>query len=267
MGAGNKIRDHIETKENQLESFENLLVRRDRLYREAESILIGYNKLFGDLVVENFKIKIECIKTKKAINYCRRRLNRGLPVDANDMKVAIEKEMYLYQCQLKEMIADVEGAKSARVIPAVQIRKCKSIYRRLVKRIHPDTHWITMQNETLKELWVRTTKAYHDINIEELENLEILVGKTLEMLGEESLEADYSDLEARIERIEHQINEIITSEPYILRQFCQDETAEKLHRVVLQEEYESFGQYLESLTKVLNEILEKGDIQLLWKMD
>lgn len=261
------ISNELETKEGQLEHFANLLVRRDRLYQEAEFILVDYNRLFGDLIVENFRLKIECIRTKKAINYCRRRLNRGLPIDANDMKAAIEKEMYLYQCQLKEMIADVEGAKAARIIPAVQVRKCKRIYRRLVKRIHPDTHWITMQNETLKDLWLRTIKAYHNLNLEELENLEILVGKTLEMLGEESLEVDYSDLEARIERIEYQINEIITSEPYILRQFCQDETAEKLHRVVLQEEYESFSQYLESLTKVLNEILEKGDIQLLWKMD
>lgn len=263
MGTSSKL----ETKESQLEHFENLLVRRDRLYRDAESILIDYNQLFGELIIENFRLKIECIKTKKAINYCRRRLNRGLSVDANNMNAAIEKEMLLYQSQLQEMISDVERAKTAETIPEAQVKKCKSIYRRLVKRIHPDTHWITMQNDTLKELWVKTAEAYQNLNAEELENLEILIGSALEMLGEESLEVDYTDLEARIERVERQINEIITSEPYILRQFCADEKAEELHRLVLLEECENFRQYLETLTKTLNEILEKGDIQLLWKMD
>ncbi|MBQ7557978.1 MAG: hypothetical protein IJT00_07930, partial [Lachnospiraceae bacterium] len=54
------------------EEYEELLLRRDQLYREAGSYMTAYTREFGDLITSNFELKVECIKQKKTISYCRR---------------------------------------------------------------------------------------------------------------------------------------------------------------------------------------------------
>ena len=73
-----------------IEELGNLLVWRDRLCKEAETYRILYTREFGELIVANFELKIECIGKRKAISYCRRRMNRGLAVDVRRMQAYAE---------------------------------------------------------------------------------------------------------------------------------------------------------------------------------
>ena len=54
-----------------------------------------YLKELDDMIKINNTLREECMKKKKAIAYCRRRINRGLPVDRDRMIEDIEKEMRL----------------------------------------------------------------------------------------------------------------------------------------------------------------------------
>jgi hypothetical protein len=58
----------------------------------------------SDLITGIFQLKVECIKIKKMISYCRRRLNRGLSIDTDHMQKDIDKEMKLHYLQLKEQL-------------------------------------------------------------------------------------------------------------------------------------------------------------------
>ena len=93
--------------------YEELLIRRDHLYKDATSYQIAYTKEFGELILENFKLKVECIKKKKTINYCRRRLNRGLSINADRMNAEIEAEMFLYYEQLMDLTKETDEAKNS----------------------------------------------------------------------------------------------------------------------------------------------------------
>ncbi len=249
------------------EEYEELLVRRDQLFKEAGSYMTAYTAEFGDLITANFELKVECIKKKKTISYCRRRMNRGLAIDAERMQTEIEQEMQLYYVQLKEMIADTETAKKAENVGQYRYGRAKKIYRRLAKLIHPDINKKTMENEKLKELWMRIVIAYRHSNIDELDDLEVLVRKAMEELGEDGFEVELSDIEERIERVERQINDIITTEPYTYGEMLEHEEKKTSYREQLLAEHDDYQQYLENLTKTLDDMLREGGVKIVWKMD
>ncbi len=93
--------------------YEELLMKRDQMYKEADSYQIGYDREFGDLITRNFELKIECIRRKKTIAACMRRINRGLVIDVSEMMKDIEKEMTAYYIRLKDMNKEIAGAKDA----------------------------------------------------------------------------------------------------------------------------------------------------------
>ena len=65
-------------------------------------IMTSFSKEFGDMITANFKLKAECMKKKKTISYCRRRMNRGLAIDTARMKAEIEQEIIPQYTRLED---------------------------------------------------------------------------------------------------------------------------------------------------------------------
>ena len=64
--------DELIKKENgKYKKYEELLLKRDQLNKEAGAIHTLYIKEFGELLLEDFELKVECIKKKKQISYCQ----------------------------------------------------------------------------------------------------------------------------------------------------------------------------------------------------
>ena len=66
MSGNNMIKVNTDDQAR-YEEYAELLVRRDQLFKEAESYMTSYTAEFGDLITANFELKIECIKKKKII--------------------------------------------------------------------------------------------------------------------------------------------------------------------------------------------------------
>ena len=96
MSRANNSLAIIESDKKRSEEYEELLLKRDQLYRECGSYMTAYTQEFGDMITANFELKVECIKKKKTISYCRRRMNRGLAIDTTRMQAEIDQEMTLY---------------------------------------------------------------------------------------------------------------------------------------------------------------------------
>ncbi|MBQ5952370.1 MAG: hypothetical protein IJL66_09510 [Lachnospiraceae bacterium] len=254
------------SREEKLAEYEELLLRRDQLFREAGSYLTSYTKEFGDLLTANFEIRLECIKKKKAISYCRRRMNRGLPVDTAGMQEEIEREMTLYYAQLEELTRETEEAKQAKNVGAFRFEQAKKIYVRLAKKLHPDIYRETSENEDLKDLWNRITAAYHRSDLDELEDLEVLVRRQLESLGADAPKTVPDDLERRIERVEAQINDILTTAPHTYGELLADEVRKEEMKERLREEHAEYEEYLQNLTQALEDMLREGGVKLVWKL-
>ncbi len=262
----NSIVKVMESTEKRYTEYEELLIRRDQLAREAGSILTAYTKEFGDMINANFELKIKCIRTKKAISYCNRMTNRGLTVNVDLMNEALEKEMKLYNDQLRDMIDTTGRAKKSKNIDAFRLSRSKKIYRRLAKILHPDMNSATNENIKLSDLWGRIYLAYLHSDADELENLEVLVHRTMEDLGEDATDYNIDNLDERIEKIESQINEIITTEPYTYQDYLLDDDKKANHRAQLEEERSEYEEYLTTLTDELERLLKQGGVTLTWQM-
>ena len=257
----------MENSKARSEEYEELLLRRDQLFRESGSYMTAYTQEFGDLITANFELKVECIMKKKTISYCRKRMNRGLAIDTTRIQTEIDQEMTLYYTQLREMLDDTERAKKAGTISEYRLSRAKKIYRRLTKILHPDINKKTAENKNLMELWTRIAEAYQKSDVDELDDLEVLVRRAMEAMGDNSFELNLDDIETRIKRLENQINEILTTEPYIYGEILRDEKKKLSYREQLQAEHDDYEQYLKSLTKALDEMLREGGVTLVWQMN
>ena len=263
----NAIVKVMESTEKRYAEYEELLIKRDLLAREAGSILTAYTKEFGDQINANFELKIRCIKTKKAISYCHRMMNRGLSVNVDLMNEALEKEMKLYNDQLQDMLKSTESAKNSKLINEFQLSRAKKIYRRLAKILHPDMNSATKDNKKLNDLWDRIYQAYLRSDADELENLEALVRRVMEDLGSAGIDYNADNLEERIERIENQINDFISSEPYIYKEYLIDDEKKANYRAQLEDEHTEYEEYLVTLTNALNDLLKQGGVTITWQMN
>lgn len=257
----------IKVKNASYELYEELLLKRDHLYKEAESILIYYTQEFGTLITEVFEAKIECIRLKKAITYCQMMVNRGNPVNVQLLNDYLEEHMTVYYAELNDMLLENESAKNAKISSLIDVEQAKKIYRRLAKQLHPDINPMTEKIAQLKDLWNRITLAYHANQSRELSELEILVNKAIEDLGMGVCEIEIPDIEERICALEAEIHEILTTEPYIYEKILNDSEAVETKRKELETEKEEYVAYQKELEELLHKVMSDKEGSFLWTMN
>ncbi len=254
--------DLIKSAESKYEEYENLLLQRDQLSKEAGQIWTAYLKRFGQLISDSYKEKVECIKCKKIIAYYQSALNHGGAVDSAAMQKYLEQEMAAYYLNLKEMIRDTETAKNAERSTAYEVQRSKTLYRRLAKLVHPDINPDTDRSEILKQLWQRIVIAYHHNDVKDLAEREVLTRKALNDLGAGNVKVDIPDIEEKIYALKAEIVAIIHSEPYSLSYLVEDEDAAKKKESELKEELESYQKYHKELDAVILQMLQGGGLKI-----
>lgn len=259
--------DIVKAQNSKYDEYEALLLERDQLEREAGSIWTSYIKEFGQLMTDVFEEKIECIKRKKMIAYYQSAINHGGQVDQDAMQAYLDQEMAEYNAQLRRMIEDNKKSMESKASSPYTIRRCKEIYRRIARQIHPDTHPGTDQNETLSELWSETVTAYQMNDLKRLSELEVLVNKAIRDMGKELEKIDIPSIEERIEELKEEIEEIKNSEPYKFIYLLDDPEAVAKKKKGLTEELETYIKYRNDLDKVISDLLSNGGITISWRMN
>lgn len=244
----------IKVKDNRaLARYEEALLRRDNLRKEAEQIHIDFIREFGDLMTESFRMKVECIRKKKMISYCQKLMNLGKDINGNDLTRYIEKEMAEYEAELAEMIQGVTAAKHAEAISDADVRKVKKIYYALVKLIHPDMHPELADDSTIREYWGRIVTAYRHNDLDEMQELDTLVRMYLSGHGIDPSDVNVEDIEDKIAKVENEIETILTTNPYLYRLILENKKEIEAKKREYEEEIASYKKYSEELDEVLSE--------------
>ena len=247
--------------------YEELLTRRDEVKKQAFQYERAYVREFGDLILQIFQLKIECIRKKKTIEYCQVFINRGQSVEQNALQEYLQKELEEYRAQLDDMIKDNEAAKKHELVTEADMLKIKRIYHRLVKKIHPDINPITSENEELMGLWQRLIVAYNCNNLKEMEETEVLVNVLLEKLDLGTMDITIPDIDEKIEEIQAEIDRITSTDPYQYKHLLEDPEAVEQKKQELRDELEEYEDYSKQLDEMLNGTLENGGVTIKWLMN
>ena len=231
--------------------YEEALLRRDNLKREAEHYRWDYVSTFGGLITEAFELKVECIRLKKMIAFCQRQVNLGRKVEWATMTAAVEEEMTEYVTRLEAMQQEYAAALDAKPVSAADLAKIKKAYYRLVKKLHPDLHPDLAEDETVKAYWAQISLAYQGNNLARLEELELLVAAYLESIGYEDALPEIDDLEAKIVAVEQEIQTILATVPYTYKFLLDDPVSVRDKKQELKDEIASYRKYLKELEEVL----------------
>jgi len=246
--------------------YEKLLLRRDRLRKEAFHWEQSFIREFGELALQVFEMQLMCIRKKKAIAYCQTVKNRGGVVDGAQLQQYLEEETKELKAQHLQLIQVTQMANSGQAIGILEEREIKSLYRELVKLLHPDMNPLTEQHEELSNLWTEIVKAYRCNDLNALEECKDLAIAFLGSLGVEVGEYTLEELEEKIPLIEEEIERIRTTEPYLYSQLLLNSKLVEERKEEYRKQIDSYKTYEKQLDEVLNNLMV-GELSFVWTMN
>ena len=244
--------------------YEELLLQRDALEKEAFLYGREYTRVFGGRIVAAFELKVDCIALKKAIAFYITAKNRGAVPDADELAAKLGAEMAAYRARLEALQAEKEAAGKGRPIGAYELGEIKKIYRRIARQLHPDLSPLILTYPELNDLFQRAMIAYQCNDLKELRALEVLIGTALREKGVESFYAEIPDIEARIAELEEEIGQILSGEPYRYKELLSDAERIRKKEEELDADVEEYTRYKAELTAQLNELKEEAKTQ--WRI-
>jgi len=252
----------IPYKDESLKFYEKKLQERDSLRKEALFIRHEYNRIFGDIIVQIFEIKVDCISKKKLISYFQLAINRGDDIDIKKIKAQLEAEMKDYYKKLEDMVEANKIIKNSRILTEYDVLQIKKIYRKIAKKIHPDMNPQIEFNEVLSDLWQRVVEAYSCNELKELEELEILVDKALEDFNICFDKKTLVDIAKRIDEVNKEIETIKSTDPYMLKNIIESEEMVALEMQNYEEEKVKLVDYGRQLEEILAGLIASGGVML-----
>ncbi len=256
----------FKTGDSSFSKYEGLLIRRDEVRKEAFQYDQKYIREFGDLILEVFEKKLECIRKKKTIEYCQIFINRGQAVDQAALQAYLKKELEAYEARLKQMVKDNETASKSTVVTEVTMMKIKKIYHRLVKKIHPDINLAMSNNKELSDLWQRLLVAYNCNDLKEMMETEVLITAALDRLGVDTEAVYIPNINEKIAELEDEIEKIISTDPFQYKFLLADPEMVSDKKMGLKKEIDEYKAYSDQLEEVLKEYVE-GGMKISWQMN
>ena len=245
------MKEMIKVKNASYILYEELLLKKENLRKEGEQIYVSYLKEFGDLLMEAFRKKVECIRKKKMIAFCQRCRNRGEVINSQKLREAVTQEMKSYEDCLKAMAQSVKNAKESERVRYEEYLRVKEIYYRLARKIHPDMRPELAEDQVIRDFWNRIVIAYQYNQLRELEELEVLVKAYLEQNHINQEELIIEGVDKKISRLEKEIDAILSGTPYTFRFLLEDEEKRDQKKNEIQEEIREYSIYSAELEEIL----------------
>ena len=247
--------DVLKIRNSSYDKYSELLLKRDIVRKAALHYQIEYTGVFGNLIIAVFNEKLECIRKKKTIEYCRAMLNHGQEVVMSELRTYLDTELSAMREQLGSLVENYDAAKNSTDVAARDMLKIKSIFRELAKRMHPDLNPVVEDVEELKDLWNRIYIAYNRNDLKELEELEVLANAALEKLGQKGENTIIPpNLELKIMDLENEIKDIMERDPYAYKYILDDPGACREKKKDYEEELRFYKEYSSELDEVIKEM-------------
>lgn len=246
------MKEIVKVKNESYERYEELLIKKDSLKKEAEEYRIQYNREFGELSISVFEEKMNCIEKKKIISYCNNILLLDGKIIKAELDAYIEEVMAKYREALDILKDNTKKAKSRKDVPVDELKKIKCKYYTIAKLIHPDMNSDLKDDKTIQDLWNRTGVAYECFELKELEEIEILVNNYLESINHSHDDIVIPDVREKIFNLNQEIEEILNTDPYQYKYILSNKKLIKAKKKELKKELKDYLEYKKELEREIS---------------
>ena len=178
----------------------------ERLAVTRPYLLALYEASVGRWELLTLEAQLRFLRARRLLEAAQAAMAKHEPFDKDLAEEALDRELASWQDDIArktQAVADASWAKAS-ADPEFQerYRQAREIYRRLVLRLHPDL--IGEPTEAQKRLLLRAHEAYQAGEVEELADIEALIGAPPDIVEEasvlERLEAREGKLRAQLDK-------------------------------------------------------------------
>lgn len=242
-----------------LDQYEKLYIRKQTLEQESSQLRCRYMLLFGTLLIRRFSLEIRTVRQKKEIAAYIRIYNRGEIPDPQRIARDLNEKMADWYEMLRNLVRQEKAAQNAEPIPENDRLRIRQIFRSLVHQMHPDLHPELESDEEIKQLWNELLSAYHCMDLETMEEIQVQVLLRLKLKGENISLPSHCAVEERIRRLKEKIAVILETDPYRYREWIDDPDLVEEKKTELQEEISILNSYSQKLKQELEELIRSRE--------
>lgn len=208
--------------------FAELFEKKNYLLSYEENFLTAlYLELIGQKQYELFCIQTEVRSLRMKQQLIQAALNRDEKPNVIAIENQIKRELDAYYKQIEQQMGELEKAREVLLSPVLskeESEELKTLYRMLVKRLHPDLNPNLSQQEI--DLFHQVQTAYKVCNLTKIREYALLINTSLEkMKGEvaDSIQTLVESLKLQIAKLKGQIEALNKEFPFSYRTLLEDE--------------------------------------------
>lgn len=255
----------IEEVKQLKEDIVSLYEEKDELiYHICRNIETEYMSKVGVLEYKLYEFQCKILRLKRKIELYQMKINRQEVPNEKEIEEKLDVEYKKYEEKLNKMSNDIQDAlnrKNYVILSEENSKELKDIYRKLIKKLHPDLN--KENSEKNKNLLLQVTHAYENGDLETLKNLELLTDEIIEKecieVGElDELKQSKEKYKIIINGLIESINKIKDSFPYNKKEFLKSDILVQKRKDELNKEMKMYKEVYLKLEDILNKL--KGEI-------
>ncbi len=211
-----------------------LVAERDELFLiERKNIETTYLLTLGSLEYKAYEAQCICLRLKRKMELIQAKINRQEIIELVQIEDTLNDEFAEYQEKLEELLGKMNAAikrNRAEVLSKAQAKELKTLYRRIVKSLHPD--WHPDLTSAQLDLFRNAVTAYENGDLETLRIIDEMVYRPEIPEADEGamtvLVQEKQRLTALLQSVKAGIDKIKSEYPYTFKELVQN--PEKLAR-------------------------------------
>jgi len=238
-----------------------LYQEKDKLiYHTCKSIEIEYMSRVGVLEYKLYEFQYKILRIKGKIELYQSKINKQKKPNEKEIEEELEAEYKAYEEKLNKLlrlVQEVLTRKDFENLSEEDDQELKRIYRKFIKKLHPDLN--KENSEKNINLLLQVTFAYEHGDLETLKNLEVL---TDEIIERENIEiGEFEDLKelkekyiSIIQELLRSIKKIKNSFPYNKKDFLRNDVLVQERKEELLDELDRCKETYLNLENMLNQL-------------
>lgn len=240
--------------------FLQLYTKKEEIVTSAiTSTYVLYTNMVGRAEFEVFNLSIEAKALRLKIKLAQSYINKNETPDTVWIENRISQLWHQHEEKLKQMIEGIKFSDNMISVQPNVVEDCRTIYRMLVKKLHPDLH--PELSEDLHDMLIVAQAAYKQYDVKTLRQLAI----KCHFLSESDIHRkDFDEhqfliqLQEQIANLEKEIEEYENSFPLNYLERLKNKKWVEEQQKILQEQLESLNSEINKLREIYSLIIDES---------